>query len=690
MATSEAPDEILVDQLSQLIEQIGVIGRCDNFDYTSKYHVSLLVCKAAELGNGILLLPLELRLKMLKYLRRIKKKHANCMDVTMHRRISGIMVATAVLSAQTEDSNDGAGSEEAKCSSEITRTDRLTNKLLKEIVATEPEWKVRSDAMQKLLETCTLNYNASNPQNAMNQKVNTGDTEVGNGNHSAEENEGNPQSSCAFAAANTSEKVEAKNEKATTDEVAKSQEKGSLKNANEISEKTTEADPAQGEMGTSPEDLFHVLPAECMFAAEGSGQRFFKREIIIPKSLSGLVFGCGEEVAAMTEILTNTVISFKPSEEQESWQRIAIAGRYKPDVDNTICFIHFLLKYRIKLDFAQLASLCCKFRMAKKQKRKTFNNNGKSYRSQGPASAASRNQGGRTLIASKNNPRFGTTNNAVSCSGPLTAQDDSKQQLRTMRTELEIPNDSVGKIMGSRGCIAAIIENLTNAVVSFQRTVVGNEKRMLHLKAQCQQDLNCVKELVMLTLEHGIRFGLLTDVLFWGKECLQYRSFQDLADNMSALPNWETLKTKCYHDVWMPEGRRSIRQLLLKNGRCLKGAYEKSINLHLPSTVSMEEVNVAKESVSEQRKNSPSSSSVKTADAKEAEKEATEKDEQSKSREHEDQERQSNLICRHDNELPALQRANFLMAALDRSSSSAMVDNCQLLCDVLGISKTTC
>ncbi|KFD57559.1 hypothetical protein M513_01662 [Trichuris suis] len=683
MATNEVPDRILIDQLCHLIEQVGIIGRRDSFDHVSKYNVSMLVCKAAALGNDILLLPLEQRVNMLKYLGMIKRNHGNCLDIALHRKISSIMVITALLSIKPTDNFDVSSSSDARGSNEVTGSDLLASKALKGTVTTETQSKLQmSAATPKFKESTESNPNASHSRNEKSQKAEVGRDKVAvneNGNGQVVKSE--MQSADAPAAVNIStNREEEKTNTTTAPELIGSLAPSSSANANAKFKNEVKPVNLPSRTTTSPDDLFHVSKAECIFAAESFGERFIKREMIIPKSLSVSIFGCGDEVAAMVEILTNTVISFELLAEDELWQRLAIAGRNKRDVDNTICFIHFLLKYQIKMDFAQLASLCCKFREADKEKEKQSVHKGTLCKNRKPL--PNKNQGMKTTEALKG--KVLSSSIGGSADRPETGQDEPKRQLNPMKSQLEIPNKAVGKIMGNKGCIVAIIENLTKAVVSFQRTVTDKEKRTLYLKAQRQQDLNCVRELIMLTLEHGIRFGLLTDVLYWGKECLQSRSFQDLADNMSTLPSWESRRGKCYQDVWMPEGRRTIRQLLLKNDRHLKGPFEKSIKLHLPSTTSMRRVYAASDPASIQRKAFPVSNSIK---AKDVQKEVDENNNADKLAEEEQQERHPNLTCNHDSLMPALQRANFLMAAMDSSSSSPIEGNCQLLCEILQLNK---
>ncbi|CDW56823.1 KH 1 domain containing protein [Trichuris trichiura] len=674
-ATNEVPDKILIDQLCHLIEQVGIIGRREPFDHVSKYNVSMLVCKAAALGNDILLLPLEQRVNMLKYLGMIKKNHGNCLDMSLHRKISSVMVTTALLSVKPTDNLVAASSSDARGSNEATGSDLFASKTLKGTVTTESKSNLQMTAASKLKESTEPISNAMRSKNKKSQKAD-------NENHNGEVAKSEMQPADAVTAANivTSGEEPKANTATTAAELIGSSGPSSSADAN---------GKFKNELkllllpNSSADDLFHVSKAECIFAAESFGERFIKREMVIPKSLSASIFGCGDDVVAMVEILTNTIISFEPSAEDALWQRVAIAGRNKRDVDNTICFMHFLLKYQIKMDFAQLASLCCKFREADKGKEKqsacrkgSLDKNGKSL--------PNKNQSKKTSDASKS--KLLSSSISSSAGRPETGQDEPKHQLNLIKSQLEIPNKAVGKIMGNKGCIVAIIENLTKAVVSFQRTVTDKEKRTLYLKAQRQQDLNCVKELIMLTLEHGIRFGLLTDVLYWGKDRVQSRSFQDLADNMSALPSWESRKGKCYQDVWMPEGRRSIRQLLLKNDRHLKGPFEKSIKLHLPSTTSMRRVYAASDPTGTQRKELTLSGSTKM---KNGETEADENKKAEKLAEQAQQECHPNLICNHDNLTPALQRANFLMAAMDSSSSTAIEGNCQLLCEILQLNKAT-
>ncbi|CDW53550.1 hypothetical protein TTRE_0000181501 [Trichuris trichiura] len=699
MATSELPDMTLVDQLPNLIEQVRAMGTSNHLDYVSKYNLTMLVYKVATLGDSIEQLPFDQRMNILKYLRIIMKKHGRNLNTAMHRNINSLIVAITRVSTKPAENNDATDFEDAQGSNEVPGSDYVSSKASKVAASTEKKLGHQNSASPKLKGLNESKQNVMRSKTRKPQKGKISTAKLANTSSSGEQNKGEKQFVDAVTTANFITNKEAENEKASGLEFKECIVYGSLARSNDKAMFTM----PHSQRSTSRGDMFHVSLAECMSATEIFGERFAKREMVIPKNLSSLIFGCSEEVVAMVEILSNTIISFKPTEEGELWQRLAIAGRYKRDVDNTTCFIHLLLKYQIKMDFAQLTSLCCKFRQVDKQKRKQCMRKGTSCNSRKPLTDKS--QVTMTLETAKGKQPAANAKPTVSCPETSKCQQGLKYKLDTVQMQLEIPNSSVGKIMGESGCIAAVIENLTKAIISFQRTGIAKEKRVLYLRARSWQDLNCAQELVTLTIERGINFGLLTDVLYWGNECLRSRSFQNLADNMSVLPNWEARKDKYYQNVWMPEGRQNIRQLLLKNDPHLKAPVEMSIKLHLPCTASAQRVRATTYPVRMQRKSFPSGS-VKTKETKaknlgfnlskwkllnlpNTEKETAENEKSETLAEQDKRQQHPNLTCNHDNAILALQRANFLMAALDTGSTSPLDRDCQLLCEALRINRET-
>uniref|UniRef100_A0A5S6QJG5 K Homology domain-containing protein n=1 Tax=Trichuris muris TaxID=70415 RepID=A0A5S6QJG5_TRIMR len=335
-------------------------------------------------------------------------------------------------------------------------------------------------------------------------------------------------------------------------------------------------------------DALHIFaPEHVMIFEEENCGRFIKKTVAIPNKYFGKLIGVQGTTIRILEILTNTVISLKRSPMSKYWRYIIAAGRCHYEVNNVISLIHFLLKYSIDLDVQAISSICLKVRGFKPQ----YKNPGSmlstikvdldrswqnvfekraNWECIGRAGAHTCRYLEVDVMTCCNKPRNlgvpglrGNRNicfckaNRCSKSG-RTRQSDSASIIDC----IQVKNNHVGRIMGTKGCIIAIIEHFTNTVISFKDMSAVEGNRLVCIKGQRQKDINCAKEFIHLIIFRSIRFGILTDQLVGqllgtaeGQLKLQDGAGKNPFVNVYNVPDRE----------WIPAGMKQlVRHILLR------------------------------------------------------------------------------------------------------------------------------
>ncbi|CDW59546.1 KH 1 domain containing protein [Trichuris trichiura] len=547
-----AEDRLQIEQVDHLIDRVSSFDLSQSSNQVKKECIGLLVCKVDHLSDQIILLPETRRTKLIKCLQETMKKHGQCFDEKIHRMTMKIIDDTLRLKASNTSSNT------AESSNTLALEQVATLRTSKDPSPNEQTNQLETFSQEKQSgsrKTVCENNELSQAPCTLTNTSQTGEKDV--------------QKRCAKEKGTIVEQRIRKEAKSTS---CGNCEKESCRNFMNIGHVKKYTEPVirrkhcselmfatEEQQASSSKrvlqllsdaenfkrvkaETFHVFtPEHIMFFDEESCGRFIKKTMAIPKKYFGRLIGIKGTTVQILEVLTNTVISIKQPPMSNYWRYLVAAGRCHFEVNNLISLIHFLLKYNVDFDVRTISSICLKLTWLEsdrnnsshttsgikdkqdRSKRKAYENRTDSDREDletasvchsivEEGNGSSRNKTPNLSVSDSREKR-----NICSCKANKQKNSGRARLSSTNCTFLtdclQVKNSHVGRIMGTKGSIIAIIEHFSNTVISFKDMPEKEGNRMVCIKGQRQKDIECAKEFIHLIIFHSIRFGLITDQL---------------------------------------------------------------------------------------------------------------------------------------------------------------------------------
>ncbi|KFD60228.1 hypothetical protein M514_13621 [Trichuris suis] len=545
-----AEDRLQIEQVDHLIDKVSSFDSSQSPNQVRKDCVALLVCKVNHLSDQIIFLPEGRRTKLIKCLQETMKKHGQCFDEKIHRMTMKIIEDDSIRLKASNISSNAAESSNTLALEQIatleTSKDPSPNEQTNHLETFSQE---KQSCSKKT--TCENNESSQAPC-TLTSTSQTGEKDVQKSypqekctnveqhvqNEAKSTSGGNcEKESCRklMSIGQVKKYIEPVTRRKRCSELISAPERQQTSSSKQVLQLLSDAENFKGVKA----ETFHIFaPEHIMFFEEESCGRFIKKTMAIPKKYFGRIIGIKGTTVQILEVLTNTVISIKQPPMSNYWRYLVAAGRCHFEVNNLISLIHFLLKYNVDFDIKTISSICLKLTWLEIDrnnsshvpsgiKDKQDRSKRKTYETDSEREDLATASVCHSMEEENGSCRNKTPNLSISSSreiGNICSCKANKQKNsgRTRHSStncafltdcIQVKNSHVGRIMGTKGSIIAIIEHFSNTVISFKDMSEVEGNRMVCIKGQRQKDIECAKEFIHLIIFHSIRFGLITDQL---------------------------------------------------------------------------------------------------------------------------------------------------------------------------------